>query len=123
MSDPALRASDADREAVVRKLHAHAADGRLDPVELEDRVSAALRARTGGELDALLEDLPAARGGHASHRASGVREHLLVYVAVQLMLVAIWALGGGGEFWPAWVMVWWAFALVMKSGPQLLRLR
>jgi hypothetical protein len=42
---------------------------------------------------------------------------------VSAVLVAIWALSGAGYFWPAWVMIWWGFALVMKSGPGLLRLR
>jgi hypothetical protein len=39
-----------------------------------------------------------------------------------MLLVAIWALGGGGYFWPAWVIAWWGVALLMRSGPRLLRL-
>jgi uncharacterized protein DUF1707 len=34
-SSPALRASDADRDRVIELLRAAAADGRLDPVEVE----------------------------------------------------------------------------------------
>ena len=45
------------------------------------------------------------------------------FLQVNLLLVAIWAVSGAGYFWPAWVMLWWGFALVMKSGPRLLRLR
>jgi hypothetical protein len=36
-----------------------AGDGRLTPEELEERVAAALTARTYGELAALTSDLPA----------------------------------------------------------------
>jgi hypothetical protein len=44
---PELRASDADREAVVERLRVAAIEGRLDAEELEARVSAAYAARPG----------------------------------------------------------------------------
>ena len=113
----ALRASDADREAVVHKLRAHAAEGRLDPEELEERVGGALRARTGGELDALLEDLPASRHRRrAPSQRGGAREHLRVFVAVQLLLIAIWALSGFGYFWVIWPMLGWGIGLFAHAG-------
>jgi hypothetical protein len=56
---PRVRASDADRAAVADALRAHCAAGRLDVDELEQRLAAALAARTLGELDALVRDLPA----------------------------------------------------------------
>ncbi len=55
-----LRASDSDRDDVVERLRAAAAEGRLLVAELEERLEVALHARTYGELDALLVDLPAA---------------------------------------------------------------
>src|SRR5829696_2481584 len=117
--DPALRASDAERESIVSQLREHGAAGRLDVEELEQRVETAYSARTHGELGALLGDLPAARRPVASGQTHGWHG----FFAVSALLVAIWAVGGAGYFWPAWVMAWWAFALAMKSGPQLLRLR
>lgn len=60
---PDLRASDADREAVADILRAQCAAGRLDVSELEERLSAALAARTLGELDRLLADFPVRRSG------------------------------------------------------------
>ena len=54
-----LRASHDDRDRVVEVLTAAAGDGRLTPEELEERVGAALTARTHGELAALVSDLPA----------------------------------------------------------------
>jgi hypothetical protein len=55
----ALRASDADRDAVAERLRQAAVEGRLDPDELEQRLHSALRAKTYGDLDRLLRDLPA----------------------------------------------------------------
>ena len=54
-----LRASDSDREVVVKRLHAAAAEGRIVAEELEERLASALRARTYGELD-VLDRRPAA---------------------------------------------------------------
>ena len=54
-----LRASDSDREDVAERLRAATAEGRLLAEELEERLEVALNARTYGELDALVVDLPA----------------------------------------------------------------
>jgi uncharacterized protein DUF1707/uncharacterized protein DUF4190 len=54
---PELRASDADREATVERLHAAAMDGRLDADELEERVSQADAARWCSELARLTADV------------------------------------------------------------------
>jgi hypothetical protein len=59
---PALRASDAERDAAVQRLQGAFAEGRLDDAEFDQRMRAALTARTHGDLDALLTDLPAAAG-------------------------------------------------------------
>lgn len=53
-----IRASDADRDRVASLLQEHHAAGRLTAEEFSERVDAALRARTMGELDDLLADLP-----------------------------------------------------------------
>ncbi|MEU9924512.1 DUF1707 domain-containing protein [Streptomyces griseoluteus] len=57
---PDLRASDADRERVAEILRDGLAEGRLDMAEFEERLDAAYRARTYGELAPLTSDLPAA---------------------------------------------------------------
>ncbi|MER5424027.1 DUF1707 SHOCT-like domain-containing protein [Streptosporangium roseum] len=56
-SSPALRASDAERDRIIELLHAAVADGRLDPVEFDERLDAALAARTIDELTPLITDL------------------------------------------------------------------
>jgi hypothetical protein len=54
---PELRASDADREATVERLHAAAMEGRLDADELEERLSQAYAARWCSELARLTADV------------------------------------------------------------------
>jgi Domain of unknown function (DUF1707) len=56
---PALRASDAEREAAIGRLRDAAAEGRLTFEELADRVEAAARAVTRTDLETLTDDLPA----------------------------------------------------------------
>jgi hypothetical protein len=55
----AMRASDADRDAVLADLSEHFQAGRLTAAELDERTGQALAARTWGELSELLVDLPA----------------------------------------------------------------
>ncbi|MFI9271267.1 DUF1707 domain-containing protein [Kitasatospora sp. NPDC052896] len=57
--DGGLRASHEDRDRVVERLRVAAGDGRLTAEELEERLDVALNARTYGELEVLLTDLPA----------------------------------------------------------------
>jgi Domain of unknown function (DUF1707)/Cell wall-active antibiotics response 4TMS YvqF len=59
---PDIRASDSDRDRVLDLLRDASAEGRLTPEEYEERVSAALTARTHGELLPLTSDLPVAGG-------------------------------------------------------------
>jgi hypothetical protein len=122
--DPALRASDQERESAVTELREHGAAGRLEVEELEQRIGAAYAALTHGELAALLADLPARpRARAVAPRPRRHGHEWSAFLQVNALLIAIWAVSGAGYFWPAWVMVWWGFALVMKSGPRLLRLR
>jgi hypothetical protein len=55
-----LRASHQDRDRVVEVLRVAAGDGRLTADELDQRLEAALTARTYAELAVLTTDLPAA---------------------------------------------------------------
>jgi hypothetical protein len=58
--DPRIRASDADRDRAAAMLGVHHAAGRLTSEEFTQRLEAAYAARTRGELDDLLADLPEA---------------------------------------------------------------
>src|SRR4051794_15315331 len=52
-----IRIGDRERDAVVAVLQQAGADGRLGMEELDDRLAAALRARTYADLDPLVADL------------------------------------------------------------------
>jgi DUF1707 SHOCT-like domain len=53
-----IRVSDADRERVTARLREHFAEGRLTREELDERVTAALNAKTFGDLRPIMADLP-----------------------------------------------------------------
>jgi Domain of unknown function (DUF1707) len=69
-----LRASHQDRDRVVEILRVAAGDGRLTADELDERLEAALTARTYAELAALTTDLPAAPGSAAAAAAAEAKE-------------------------------------------------
>jgi hypothetical protein len=108
-----LRASDADREQIAERLRKAAAEGRLLAEELEQRIGATFAARTYGELDALVEDLPddrvvparprsvASLGGPVRALAIGVLAAAVL--AIVALIVTGTVLAGG-----AWILfgVW-----------------
>jgi Domain of unknown function (DUF1707) len=59
---PQLRVSDQDRDAVVQRLQAAFAEGRLDDSEFDQRTRTALSARTAADLSGLYADLSDAAG-------------------------------------------------------------
>jgi hypothetical protein len=56
-----LRVGDAEREAVAAELREHYAQGRLSIEDFNERLDAAYAARTRGDLDKLISDLPHAK--------------------------------------------------------------
>jgi hypothetical protein len=57
-SDPKIRASDADRDRTAALLREHHAAGRLTAEEFNERLDQTYAAKTVGDLDQLLADLP-----------------------------------------------------------------
>jgi Flp pilus assembly protein TadB len=116
-SHHSLRASDADRDAVVYRLREAAGEGRLEPDELEQRVDVALRARTYGDLAELLADLPAA-GRTPSPRARwrtdplarsavlGAGLLVAVIVAFAAVVVVAMLVLAAAAVWVALVLCW-----------------
>jgi hypothetical protein len=117
--DPDLRVSQEEREEVVELLRTQAGEGRLDLEELEERVEAALSARTRGDLDPLLADLPDTR---SPRRQSGaVRAVALGSVAMALLPllggIAILAAAPPAFAWVGWTAIgWWFFAGLPSAG-------
>jgi hypothetical protein len=91
---PSLRASDSDRERVADRLRHATSEGRLTADELEERLDALYAARTYGELDALVADLPVPR---SQGPPAVTRRRVLAASAVTLVLgvLGMLALAGG----------------------------
>jgi hypothetical protein len=110
--DSDLRASQDERDRVVDWLRTHAGEGRLELDELEERVELALRARTRGDLAALLRDLPRlpgrehSRGRRAVARASAAMALLPLLAAIVLFSAAPPMIAWMG--WP--ILGFWFFA-------------
>jgi hypothetical protein len=111
-------ASDADRESVAERLRQAATEGRILAHELEERLARALRARTYGELDLLVDDLPRS-GSPARQRSTALglaRSHpvaaVVVLVTVTLMIciaAAVIAFSG------VWIL--FVFVALARFGP------
>jgi Domain of unknown function (DUF1707)/Cell wall-active antibiotics response 4TMS YvqF len=71
--EPALRASDADRERTVALLRGHSVEGRLTLEEFAQRIDAAYAARTLEKLEQLARDLPAEAPAVPAPRRSPTR--------------------------------------------------
>ena len=143
--DPRIRASDADRDRVAALLREHHAAGRLTAEEFHDRMDRALEARTLGELDELLTDLPAIdlyqlpdaslrrapphlgqsllpadSGGHSPARFTPGTVAMGVWAAATSALIAIWAVAavvGGGTWIPWWLVIAlpWIWVVIRRS--------
>ena len=74
-SDSRTRASDADRDRTAAALSEHLAAGRLTQEEFDERLDKAYAAKTLGELDDLMADLPGTDLGQfpdaSVHRSGG----------------------------------------------------
>lgn len=79
-----MRASEADRNLVAERLYEATVDGRLLTEELDQRLGVALAARTYGELEPLVADLPGPRKVGARERP--IATYLLVTLSVALLL-------------------------------------
>ena len=143
--DPRIRASDTDRDRATTLLREHHAAGRLTAEEFHERMDRALEAKTLGELDELMGDLPAIDlyklpdaslrrapprlgqsllpadlGGSSPARFAPGAVAMGVWAAVTSALVAIWAVAavvGGGTWFPWWALIAlpWIWAIVRRS--------
>lgn len=110
----ALRASDADRERVTERLREAASEGRLLTDELEHRLEGALSARTYGQLDALVADLPGSRlAAPRRARRSVVGPAFALAVAFPLavasIVIAVLVISGVLAMWWFWLAIGWFY--------------
>ena len=122
-----MRAADADRQAVAEKLKAALDEGRLDLHEYDERLQQAYAAKTYGDLEGLLTDLPVSAGGVPA--VSATPDHLTrrwllhiwsSYIPVVGITTAIWLVSAIAAqellyFWPVWVAGPWGFLLIWQT--------
>lgn len=124
--NPAIRASDEDRQAMVDVLSEHTAAGRLTLSEFEERAAAAYAAKLIGDLDRLTRDLPALPDRMGSSRPRGRapapwrRAVWRAWLRVAVFSMIIWgaaSLASGNllYFWPIWVFGPWGAMLLWGS--------
>lgn len=107
-----LRASDQDREHVADRLRDAAGEGRLLAEELEERMGSVFSARTYGQLDALVADLPVPREGRKHASPLWVRASFavaLVVAALVVLALAALIIIGLASVWVVWIALMWAF--------------
>jgi hypothetical protein len=127
--DPNIRASDIDRDRTASLLREHLAAGRLTPEEFSERLDRAFSARTLGEIDSLLKDLPSIDlyrlpdaeltrrprqadqgGGRRRRHGAAWRAAWGSWFTVVLVCFVVWGLTGG-YVWPLWVALPWGAVL------------
>jgi Domain of unknown function (DUF1707) len=106
-----IRVGDADRERVAELLRNHAAAGRLDTHELEQRLERAYAARVGSDLHAVLADLPA----EPAARSVPLRR---TTTPTPVLPLAIGALIAVAAITSAWWLMWLIWPLVIVLGPR-----
>jgi hypothetical protein len=94
--DRSLRAADRDRDAVASILREQHLAGRLQSDEFQDRLDRCYAAKSYGELDGLVADLP----GEERTRPAP-RPWRPPVLALVLLLIAAVALSGGHLLWLA----------------------
>jgi hypothetical protein len=129
--NPQLRASDEDRDRTAVLLREHHAVGRLTPDEFSERLDKVFAAKTIGDLEVLLRDLPAidlyrlpdsrltraprpaqAPARRRAEPSSWGAAWVSVWLLVTVTLTVIWVLSGHHYFWPGWVIGPWGALLV-----------
>jgi hypothetical protein len=113
-----LRASDADRDAVLSELSEHFQAGRLTAEEFDERAGQALAARTYGELRNLLRDLPAAHPGPAAspERPPGRPALLPVAVLAGIGIAVALSVGVAFHVWGLWWLVFLVWFVARRAG-------
>jgi hypothetical protein len=122
------RAGDRDREKTAARLGQALAQGYLQLDEYEQRVQKVFQTHNTGELRELLADLPLDRIRHADPRRraariaaarKGVRIHLAAYLAMTVIVLAVWAAvaatTGSSYFWPIWPILGAAIGLISHA--------
>ena len=135
-----LRAADSDRQFVADRLQAALNEGRLTLSEYDERLEQTYAARTYGELDRMLDDLPAtvtgrdsvipaqptapaspAPAGQAGPSTGQRGQHWLwaiwgSWLTAAVVCTVIYLLSHPhGDFWPKWVIGPWGVVCLLST--------
>ncbi|GAA2627921.1 DUF1707 domain-containing protein [Dactylosporangium fulvum] len=136
-----LRAADVDRQFVAERLKAALDEGRLSLGEYDDRLKETYAARTYGDLDRILKDLPGfhpvndsqltpagpvssatftdkdRKDGRTPSWLVGIWGAWLVAVSVNVVIWALVSISSGEAvyFWPMWVAGPWGAVLLAST--------
>jgi hypothetical protein len=102
-----LLVADSDRTTAAEELRQHYDSGRVTLDEFESRLTEVHAARTRGDLDRALRQLPRSEPP-ASLRVRDVRWSSLAlqYALVNVICILVWVFTEHhGDFWPKWVLV------------------
>ena len=135
-----MRAGDADRQSVADRLRQAVDEGRLDLHEYDERLQRAYAARTYGDLDGLLDDLPPvvpasraqlapqtpaaaapAATATAGHHGQRLAPMWGSWLGTSIICTGIWAVSTVGHgwhwhsFWPIWVIGPWGAVLLART--------
>jgi hypothetical protein len=126
--DPDLRAADADREHVAERLRKSHAEGRLDMDEFQERLEQCYRAKTLGELRALVRGLPRQDEQVERRSFSWIRPSRLALLAPLLLVLLVVSAATGHEHHAGWLwiplafivwrMLWWRRRRHWMAGPR-----
>jgi hypothetical protein len=119
--NPRIRASDADRDVAVARLREHFAAGRLSAAEGQDRIGQALEARTMGELDELMTDLPGLGLGPHGRPGEAAQAGARLVTMITGIILAAYAMTGllTGIWWIPWALIVIPAAhLIRRSRPR-----
>lgn len=114
---PEMRAADSDRDQIAERLADALAEGRLDMGEYDARLAQAMGAKTLGELERIVDDLPLSRSqveqeqkAAEERRRDAARKAMLdrwrgwIGIAVLLNVIWLFTVISSGHFnfyWPA----------------------
>jgi hypothetical protein len=99
--------ADSDRSTAADEMRQHSDSGRLTLDEFESRLAEVHSARTRGDLEHALRQLPRSEPP-ASLRLRDRRWSSLAiqYALVNVICILVWAFSGSqGGFWPKWVLL------------------
>lgn len=121
-----MRAADSDRQAVADKLKKALDEGRLDLLEYDERLQKAYAAKTYGDLEGLLDDIPdtlpvpakptgpvprtAAPAARSERAGQLVKAWLGGFGGIFVIGTVIWLVssivsGHLQYFWPVWLLI------------------